>query len=78
MPVNDDRKARDRLLVYTAARLTGLVILLMGVAVMYTDWLRPGGWPQVGALIAILGAIDSLAVPLLLRRIWQKQDAGPQ
>jgi hypothetical protein len=75
MPMDDDdKKARDRLLVYTAMRLGGLALVLMGIAIIYTDWLRPGGWPQLGAIVVILGAIDSVVAPMLMRRVWEKQD----
>jgi hypothetical protein len=36
--------------------------------------LRPGGWPQVGALIAIIGVVDSVLAPRLLKRVWDKED----
>ena len=35
---------------------------------MYTDLLRPGGWPQVGAIVAIMGVIDAMFAPRLLKR----------
>jgi hypothetical protein len=35
---------------------------------------RPGGWPQLGAIIAILGVIDSLLAPRLLKRSWDRHD----
>ena len=72
--MDDDKKARDRLLISTAARLTGLAIFFMGIAVIYTDWVRPGGWPQVGAIIAIMGVIDAVFAPRLLKKAWDEQD----
>ena len=72
--MDDDKQARDRLLIATAARLTGLAIFFMGIAVIYTDWVRRGGWPQVGAIIVILGVIDAAFAPLLLKRLWAQQD----
>jgi hypothetical protein len=41
---------------------------------MYTGLLREGGWPQVGAVIAILGAIDALFAPRVLKKAWDEQD----
>ena len=37
--------------------------------------MRPGGWPTVGAILAILGAIDALLAPKLLKKQWDLQDA---
>jgi membrane protein implicated in regulation of membrane protease activity len=74
MWMDNDTKARNRLLAYTAVRLGGLAIFFMGIAIMYTNWLRPSGWPQVGAIIAILGVLDSVLAPRLLKKAWDRQD----
>ena len=74
----DDNVARQRLLLYSLVRFGGLAIFLVGVAIMYTNLVRPGGWPQAGAVIAILGAIDALFAPRLLKRAWDRQDSTPQ
>jgi hypothetical protein len=65
---------RGRFYASMGLRLGGLAILLLGVAIMFTNLLRPGGWPQVGAIVAIVGALDSVLSPQLLRRAWEKQD----
>jgi len=70
----DDDVARRRLLLYSLVRFFGLAIFLLGIAVMYTNLLRPGGWPQVGAIIAIMGVIDALFAPRLLKKAWDEQD----
>jgi hypothetical protein len=72
--MDEDTRARNRLLAYTAARFAGLAIFFLGVAVMYTNVLRPGGWPQVGAIIVILGVIDAVLAPRVLKRAWDRQD----
>ncbi|HVU31471.1 MAG TPA: hypothetical protein VHE36_13825 [Sphingomicrobium sp.] len=72
--MDNDHVWRNRLLVYSLVRFGGLAIFFLGIAVMYTSLLRPGGWPQVGAIIAILGAIDALFAPRLLKREWDRQD----
>jgi hypothetical protein len=72
--MDDDKKARSRLLAYTAVRAGGLAIFLLGVAIIYTDLLRPGGWPQIGAIVAIMGVIDAMFAPRLLKRAWDEQD----
>jgi protein-S-isoprenylcysteine O-methyltransferase Ste14 len=72
--MDDGTKARNRLLTYTAVRFFGLAVFFIGIAVMFTDWVRPGGWSQVGAIIAIMGVIDALFAPMLMKRAWDKQD----
>ena len=70
----DDDTARQRLLLYTLVRFAGLAVFFLGVAIIYSDLLRPGGWPQVGAIVAIMGAIDAMFAPLLLKRAWDEKD----
>ena len=72
--MDDDTQARNRLLAYTTVRLAGLAIFFLGLAIIYTNLLRPGGWPQVGAVVAILGAIDAVFAPRLLKRAWDEAD----
>jgi membrane protein implicated in regulation of membrane protease activity len=74
MSMDEDTRARDRLLAYTAVRFAGLAIFFFGIAVMYTNLLRPGGWPQVGAIIVILGVIDAVLAPRVLKKAWDRQD----
>jgi hypothetical protein len=72
--VIDEDVARQRLLVYSFVRFVGLAIFFLGIAIIYTDLVRPGGWPQLGAIIAIVGVIDSVLAPRLLKRAWDKTD----
>ena len=74
----DDKTARNRLLAATAVRLGGLAIFFVGVAIIYTDLLREGGWPQVGAIIAIMGVIDAMLAPRILKKAWDEQDREGQ
>ena len=70
-----DDKARQRLLLYSVARLGGLAIFFFGLAIIYTDLVRPGGWPQVGAVIAIMGVVDAMFVPRILKNAWDEKDS---
>lgn len=76
--MSDEQTARNRLLIYTAVRGAGVAVFLLGVAIMFTGLLRPGGWPQIGAIVAIMGAIDSLFAPMILKRAWEEQDRKGQ
>lgn len=70
----DDDVARRRLLIHSLIRLGGLAVFFLGVAIMYTNLVRPGGWPQLGAIVAIVGALDSILAPRLLKRAWDEKD----
>lgn len=72
--MDDQEQARNRLLVYSGVRFGGLAIFFLGIAIIYTNLVRPGGWPQAGAIIAILGVVDSIFAPRLLKKAWDKQD----
>jgi hypothetical protein len=74
----DDRTARQRLLLYSLVRFGGLAIFFLGIAIIYTDIIRPGGWPQVGAIVAIMGVIDAMFAPRLLKKAWDEQDRQGQ
>ena len=76
--MDDDTRARNRLLAYIAVRFGGLAIFFLGIAIIYTNLIRDGGWPQVGAIVAIMGVIDALFAPRLLKRAWDEQDRRDQ
>ena len=69
---------RKRLLIYSVVRATGVVIFFLGLAIIYTNLVRVGGWPQLGAVVAILGAIDALLAPRLVRKAWDREDPEKQ
>lgn len=71
----DEEKWKRRFLISMLVRLAALAIFFLGIAIAYFDILRPGGWPQVGAIVAIMGALDALIAPMLLRRYWREQDS---
>ncbi len=70
----DDGTAQKRLLLYSLVRAGGLAVFFLGIAIVYTDLLRPGGWPQIGAIVAIMGVIDAMFAPRLLKRAWDGKD----
>jgi hypothetical protein len=69
-----EERWRKRWLAYSAVRIGGLAIFFLGVAIAFSDLVRDGGWPQVGAIVAIMGAIDAVFAPRLLKREWERQD----
>lgn len=70
----DEALWKRRFAIFMAARLFGLAIFLLGVAIAFSDLLREGGWPLVGGILAIMGAIDSVFSPRLLKRLWERED----
>ena len=76
--MDDDSKWQKRLLLYSLVRFGGLVFFFIGLAIIYTNLLRRGGWPQLGAVVAILGALDALFAPRLLKRSWDEKDREGQ
>ena len=76
--MNDDDLWQRRLLAYTAVRLIGLAIFFLGIAIIYTNLVRQGGWPQVGAIVAILGVIDAIFAPHMLKKLWDQRDQERQ
>jgi hypothetical protein len=74
----DEDVWKRRFLIYSAVRIGGLAIFFLGMAIAYTDLVREGGWPQVGAVVAIMGVIDALFAPRLLKREWERQDREKQ
>lgn len=73
---DDEELWRGRLAIYSLVRLAGLIVFFLGLAIIYTGVVRPGGWPQVGAVVAILGVLGGLLAPRLLRRSWVRKDRG--
>ena len=73
--MSDDDTAKRRLLIYTGVRLSGVALCLLGVAIMYSNLLRPGGWPQLGAVIVILGVLHALLSPHLLKKKWDRAES---
>ena len=62
----DEALWRRRFAIFMLVRLMGLAIFLLGVAIAYADVLRPGGWPQIGAM-------DAIFAPRLLKKIWGRE-----
>ena len=70
----DEDLWRRRFQTFMAVRTFGLATFLLGIAVIYTDLLRDGGWPTVGAILVIVGTIDAVFAPRLLKKLWAQQD----
>ena len=76
----DDHVWKQRYFIFMAARMFGLAMMLLGVAIAWSDLVREGGWPLLGGFIALMGVIDAVFAPRLLKKHWEMQDAesGPR
>ena len=72
--MTDEQLWRKRFHLFALVRLFGVAMFLLGVAIAYSDLIRPGGWPAVGGILAICGVIDAVFAPRLLRKLWQEQE----
>lgn len=70
---NDD-VWRRRFQIFMLVRVFGVATFLLGIAIAFSDFVRPGGWPLVGGLISIAGAIDAVFAPRMLKKLWAEQD----
>lgn len=70
----DEDQWRRRFQLYMGARLFGLATFLAGLAIVFTDLLRPGGWPVVGSIVMVLGLLDAAVAPRLLKKQWERED----
>lgn len=72
--MTDEDKWRQRFNLFMGIRLFGLFMFFAGLAIVFTDLLRPGGWPIVGSIVMILGLLDSVVGPRLLKKKWEAED----
>lgn len=70
----DDAIWKRRFLVFMGVRFAGLLLFFAGVAIAFTGLVREGGWPAVGAVVAIMGIIDAVFAPRLLKAQWDRED----
>lgn len=68
--MNDDELWRKRFQLFLAIRLFGLLTFLLGLAIAFSDLVRPGGWKLLGGILVIIGVIDAVAAPAILKKGW--------
>ena len=68
----EDQVWKKRFFIFTAVRLAGLAVFLLGLAIAFSDLLRPGGWKLVGGILVICGVLDAVFAPRILKREWDR------
>ena len=72
--MTDNDVWKKRFLLFSAVRVAGLAVFMLGIAIAFTDLLRPGGWKLVGGILVICGVIDAVFAPRILKRAWEQAD----
>lgn len=67
----DERRARTRFAILSAARAIGAVTMLLGLWVWHGNVVRSGGWPEIGVPLFIAGMAASFVVPQILAARWR-------
>ena len=73
MSIEDEALWKKRFHMLALLRLACVALFLLGIAIAYSDLVRPGGWPVLGAIIGIIGALDAIIAPRLLKRSWDRK-----
>lgn len=70
----DDPLWRKRFALFAFLRLSGLALFLLGMAIVFSDLVRPGGALEIGMVVIALGLCEALLGPVLLKQHWDKAD----
>ena len=62
---------RNRFITIQLTRIGGTLIVLLGLLIWHSDWMRPGGWMELGLGLALVGLVISFGGPLVLARKWR-------
>ena len=69
----DDAEWKRRFRVFSVLRIAGLALFLLGIAIAFSDLLKPGGWPLLGGILAITGALEAVFIGRILKKAWRDQ-----
>ena len=65
---------KKRFQIFAAIRLFGVLTFLFGLAIAFSDLVRPGGWKLLGGILVIIGVVDALLAPRILKRGWERSE----
>ena len=72
--MKDEDLWRRRFQLFAAVRLFGVLTFLLGLAIAFSDLVRPGGWKVLGGILVVVGTIDALVAPRILKRSWERRE----
>lgn len=72
--MTDDELWKRRFRLFLGIRLAGLATFLLGIAIAFSDLVQPGGHKLIGGLLAVMGALDAVIAPRILKKGWERQD----
>ncbi|HEU4958405.1 MAG TPA: hypothetical protein VFT40_12350 [Sphingomicrobium sp.] len=72
--MTDDELWKKRFQIFAAVRLVGVLTFLLGLVIAFSDLVRPGGWKLLGGILVIVGVIDAVFAPRILKRGWDRLD----
>ena len=72
--MTDAQLWRKRFQLFAAVRLVGLLTFLLGLGIAFSDLVRPGGWKLLGGILVVIGVIDAVLAPRILKRSWERRE----
>ena len=69
-----DEEAKRQFIIFAILRVGGLLLFLLGIAIAFTDLLKPGGWRLLGGILVIVGAVEAVISPRLVKRTMARAD----
>ena len=67
-------EAKRQFIIFGILRVGGLLLFLIGIAIAFTDLLKPGGWKLLGGILVVVGAIEAVISPRLVKRSMNRTD----
>ena len=71
---HDEQLWRKRFGIFALLRVSGLLLFLLGMAIIFSDLVQPGGALGLGMVVVGCGLVEALLGPVLLRQHWEKAD----
>lgn len=71
--MTEDESAKKRFHAFLVIRLFGVALFILGTAIAFSDLLRPGGWPLLGAVLAITGVVDAVFASRIVKRASERK-----
>ena len=71
--MTDEAEWKKRFLLFSVLRIAGLGLFLLGIGIAFSDLLKPGGWPLLGGIFAVVGALEAVLIGRILKKGWRDQ-----